>query len=155
MAPFSPERPREFGLARRSLSPPRVIRAVLLFLLLAAAPAGAETRALSLQDAVALSVRQNPALQAAGADVRIADAGILAVRGLDDFVLEAGGLWREDRRQAVPGAPVQQRAFDELSGHLSLVKPLPTGGRLALSALGGFSRTRFETDIGSTMAGRS
>ena len=119
------------------------------------ATASAEPRALTLREAVALAVRQNPALQAAGADVRIAEAGIESARGLDDFVLEASANWRESRREAVPGAPVQQRAFDELSGTLSLARPLPTGGRLALEALGGFSRTRFETDIGSMMPGQS
>jgi HAE1 family hydrophobic/amphiphilic exporter-1 len=131
-----------------------VIRPALLLLLLSA-PAAAGPRPLTLREAVALAVRQNPALQAAGAEVGIADAGIVAARGLDDFVLEASGGWREDRREAVPGTPVQQRAFDQLSGAVSLVRPLPTGGRLALSALGGFSRTRFETDIGSMMPGQS
>jgi outer membrane protein TolC len=131
-----------------------VIRTATL-LLLVSLPASPAPRALTLQEAVALAVRQNPALQAAGADVRIADAGIEAARGLDDFVLEASGAWREDRREAVPGTPVQQRAFDSVIGTLSLVRPLPTGGRVGLSALGGFSRTRFETDIGSMMPGLS
>jgi outer membrane protein TolC len=131
-----------------------VIRSALIVLLFAA-PAAAETRALSLQDAVALAVRQNPALQAAGADVRIADAGIESVRGLDDFVLEASGAWREDRRESVPGTPVQQRAFDQIVGSVGLVKPLPTGGRLSLSGLSGFSRTRFETHIDPMMSEQS
>jgi outer membrane protein len=132
-----------------------VPRIAPLLLLLVSAPAAADPRPLTLQEAVALAVRQNPALQAAGADVRFADAGIEAVRGLDDFVLEASGVWREDRREAVPGTPVQERAFDQLVGRLSLVRALPTGGRVALSALGGFSRTRFETDIGTMMPGLS
>ena len=132
-----------------------IVAATAAVLLLLGSPALAEPRALTVRQAVALAVRQNPALGAAGADVRIADANIDAVRGLDDFVMEAGADWREDRREAVAGTPVQQRALDDLSSHLSLLKPLPTGGRLGLSLLSEYSRTRFETDIGSMMPGQS
>jgi outer membrane protein TolC len=133
-----------------------VIRAAIsLLVLLPAVPALAETRALTLRDAVALAVRQNPALAAAGADVAIADAGIEAARGLDDFVLEAGARWREDRRKSVAGAPLQQPAFDLVSGALSLTKPLPTGGALGLHLITDYTHTRYESQLQSMMVVRS
>jgi outer membrane protein len=128
----------------------------LLSLLTIASRAGAQpARPLSVKEAIALAVRQNPALAAAGAEVGIAEAGILAVRGLDDFVLEANAAWNELRRQPVAGTPVQQRAFDEAIGALSLIKPLPTGGRVGLHLVGGYNVTRFETDLGAGVIGRS
>jgi outer membrane protein TolC len=136
----------------RSPSPRPAAASVLVLLFAAAAPVRAQTppRALALREAIALAVKGNPALLAAGADVRIARAAALAARGLDDFVLEANANWVETRRELVPGTPVQTPATDELVGALALIKPLPTGGRLGLSLLGGFARTRFATDLDST-----
>jgi outer membrane protein TolC len=127
----------------------------VLTLLAASGPAVAQTppRALALRDAIALAVKGNPALLAAGADLRIAQAGVLAARGLDDFVLEANADWVETRRELVPGTPVQQPAIDELNGALALIKPLASGGRVGLGLLGGFNRTRFATDLDSTAGG--
>ncbi len=126
----------------------------LLVLLAASAPSTGQTalpRALTLHDAIALAVRGNPVLAAAGADLRIAQAGVVAARGLDDFVLEANGTWLENRREIViPGPPLQQPAIDRLTGTLALIKPLPTGGRLGLGVLGDYSRTRFVTDFDAT-----
>jgi outer membrane protein len=117
----------------------------LLLVALAAQPAGHRT--LALREAIALAVRGNPTLLAAGADVRIAAAGVQAARGLDDFVLEARARWLETRTELVPGTPVQQPAVDELGGALALWKPLATGGRIGLGLFGEYSRTRFVTDL--------
>ena len=99
-----------------------------------------------LRDAIALAVRSNPTLAAAGADVRIAEAGVVAARGLDDFVLELGASWDEVRRELVPGTPVQRPAEDQVSGSLALWKPLATGGRVGLGLVGDYTRIRFATD---------
>jgi len=114
--------------------------------LLLAAQAAADTRALSLSDAVSLAVRQNPALAAAGATLAAADAGVLAARGLDDPVLGASATFERTRRDRVPGTPVQQRAVDELRGGASLTQPLPIGGRVGLQLEGGHGRTEFGTE---------
>jgi outer membrane protein TolC len=127
----------------------------LLVLLLCAETAVAQARALSLREAIALAVRRNPALGAAGAELRIAEAGMLSARGLDDFVLEAGAGWRDTRREPMPGAPVHERAFDELSGSLSLTRPIAAGGRLGLQLQSGYSRTRFENELDGAMPERS
>jgi len=123
----------------------------ILVLLLCTERAAAQARAVSLRDAVALAVRQNPALAAAGAEVRIAEAGMLAARGLDDFVLQASADWRDARGEAVAGGPVQEQAFDEVSGSLALTRPLAAGGRLGLRFQTGYSRTRFATDLGGML----
>jgi outer membrane protein TolC len=109
-------------------------------------------RALTLRDAVALAVRGNPALLAAGADVSIAEAGVQMARGLEDFVLEATAEGAQVRRELVAGTPVQEPGTDQLSGALQLSKPLPTGGCLGLGLVGEFSRRRFVTDLQSSAA---
>jgi outer membrane protein TolC len=139
-------------------SAPRM-RCPLLALLVwfAAAPAAsaqpaAAARALTLQDAVALAVRGNPALLAAGADVRIAEAGVQAARGLEDFLLEARVEGAQARRELVAGTPVQAPGTDQLSGSLRLTRPLPTGGRLGLGLVGEFTRTRYVSELQSSAA---
>jgi outer membrane protein TolC len=127
----------------------------LLTLLLLAETTAAQARAVSLREAIVLAVRHNPALAAAGAQVRIAEASALAARGLDDFVLQASAEWRAARREAVSGAPVQERAFDEVSGSLSLTRPLASGGRLGLQLESGYRRTRFETGAADMLPERS
>jgi len=133
---------------------PRLLTFVLAVLLFAQR-AAAQTRALTLRDAIALAVRQNPALAAAGAEVRIAEAGIVAARGIDDVVLQASADGRHTRREALAGLPVQERAFDEVSGALSLTRALAAGGRLGLQLQAGYSQSRSETDLGSRMLERS
>jgi outer membrane protein TolC len=108
-----------------------------------------EPRSLALRDAIGMAVRGNPTLLAAGAQVRIAAAGIQAARGLEDFLLEVGARWVETKRELVPGQPVQERSFDELGASLSLIKPIPTGGRIGLGVVGEFSRRQFVTDLGA------
>ena len=108
-----------------------------------------EPRPLALRDAITMAVRGNPTLLAAGAQVRIAAAGVQAARGLDDFLLEVGASWVETKRELVPGQPVQERSFDELGASLSLIKPIPTGGRLGLGVVGEFSRRQFVTNLDS------
>jgi outer membrane protein TolC len=113
-------------------------------------------RSLGLEEAIRLAVGGNPALAAAGADVLIAQAAVEAARGLDDFVLDAGARWHQDRREPVAGTPVQQPAIDGASASLGLTKPLPTGGRLGLHLAGDYSLTRFTTELDMTGAtGRS
>ncbi|MEO8182494.1 MAG: TolC family protein [Deltaproteobacteria bacterium] len=128
---------------------------LLVVLLLFAERAAAQARALSLRDAIALAVRQNPPLAAAGAEVRIAEAGMLAARGLDDFVLQARADWRDTRRGAAPRLPEQAQAFHEVSGSLSLTRPLAAGGRVGLHLQAGYGRTRFGTDLDAMMLERS
>ena len=128
---------------------------LLLVLLLFAERAAAQERMLSLREAVALAVQRNPALAAAGVEVKLAEAGILGARGLDDFVLQGSVNGRDTRREAVAGVPVQERAFDEVSSSLSLSRPLATGGRLGLQLQAGYSRSRSESDLADGMAERS
>jgi outer membrane protein TolC len=124
-------------------------------LIVLAAPAsfaqtGGEGRTLALRDAIALAVRGNPTLAAAGAQVRIAAAGTHAARGLEDFLLAAEGNWEETQRELVPGDPLQESGYDRVSAALSLLKPLPTGGRLGLGVAGTFARRHIVTGLGGT-----
>ena len=123
------------------------LTAALGVLLLLSARASAETRQLSLREAIELAVRRNPALAAAGAELSAAAAAQLAARGLDDPVLAASTRVSGTRREWVPGEPVQDRAVDELSGALSLAQPLSTGGRLQLELQGGHARARYESEL--------
>jgi outer membrane protein TolC len=126
-----------------------------LLLLWTAVPARAqsagETRALALRDAIALAVRGNPVLAAAGADVRIGHASVMEARGQDDFLVEASAEYQAVRRELVTGRPLQTPAEDLLSGALTLWKPIATGGRLGLSLVNDFARSRFATDLSAEM----
>jgi outer membrane protein len=122
-------------------------RLLALGVLLISMPAAAQTRPLSLREAVALAVRQNPTLAAAGAQVAAAQAARLAARGLDDLVLSATTGVTAVRREPVPGVPVQERAVDELVGSVALTQPLPTGGRAGLHLETGVRRTSFATEL--------
>lgn len=116
---------------------------------LPATPA-ARGRSLTLREAITLAARDNPALAAAGAELRIAEAGIEAARGLDDQLLEITGSWVDQRRELVIDRPgVQEPAVDRLGGSLGIFQPLPTGGRLGLELSNEYSRTRFSTLVES------
>jgi outer membrane protein TolC len=120
----------------------------------AAAPAIPDSsrtgRMLTLREAIALAARDNPALAAAGAELRIAEAGIESARGLDDQLLEVAGSWVDQRRELVMDRPgVQEPAVDRLTGSLGIFQPLPTGGRLGLELSNEYSRTRFSTLVES------
>jgi outer membrane protein len=114
--------------------------------------AHAEERSLSLRDAVALAVRHNPALAAAGAGVAAAQASVLAARGLDDLVLSASADYRITRREEALDVPERERAIDSIEGSLQLTRPLPIGGRLSLGLQTGYLRT--EVDRGNTLRGQ-
>jgi outer membrane protein TolC len=77
--------------------------------------------------------------------MKIAEADILAVRGLDDVVLQGGIDWRDTRLDAASVGPAQQLAFDEVLGSVSLTWPLATGGRLGLELQSGYSRLRSDS----------
>jgi outer membrane protein TolC len=126
--------------------------AALSLSMLAGSARAEAPRPLSLEDAIGLAVRGNPALAAAGADLLIAEAAVEAARGLDDFVIDAGGRWHQDRREPVAGTPVQQPAVDGVSASLGVTRPLPTGGRLGLHLGGDYSLTRFTTELDMTGA---
>jgi outer membrane protein TolC len=104
-------------------------------------------RSLTLREAVGLAVRGNPAFLAAGADVRIAEAGVQAAVGLEDVLLEASADGTRIRRELVAGVPLQEPGTDQLSAALQLSRRLPTGGRLGLALLGDFSRRSFVSDL--------
>jgi outer membrane protein TolC len=139
LAPCSGVRPLSFAL-----------------ILLSSTPGFAQTRrALGLQDVIDTAFRNNPTLAAAGADVGIARGAVEAARGLDDFVLDAGASWQSNRQPLLVGPVQQTPAVDGLSGNLGLVKPLATGGRLALRLNTVFQRTRFVSTLDSMMLERS
>ncbi len=129
--------------AESVLHPRAVIGALLFF----AARVSAQAHPLSLSEAVALAVRQNPALAAAGAELEAARGAIVAARGLDDPVLTASTSLRATRRSWVPGEPVQDRAVSEIGAELSLRQPLPIGGRVGLSLQGAYGETRYEAEL--------
>jgi outer membrane protein TolC len=114
-------------------------------------PAEAQPRALGLGESIALAVRGNPALAAVAVNVRIAEAASEQARGLDDFVLDAGGSWREDRTQLVAGSPNQEPAVDQVAASLGLTKPLPTGGKLGLHLEGNYRRIQHATGLLESM----
>jgi outer membrane protein TolC len=155
-----PRQHTAFPLAQPSLGRVKVTmrawtRSSILLLLLAARAAWAEPRSLALAEAVAQAVRGNPALAAAGADVGIARAAVLAARGLDDFVLDAGVSYRHNRRELVAGTPVQTPALDGVSASVALTRPFASGGRIGLRLLGDYSLTRFTTQLDPMTVARS
>lgn len=116
-------------------------RMTLLVLLCAWPCAAAEQPLpLTLRGAVALALRQNPELAAAGAELAAAAGAELAARGLDDPVLSASGTGRV--RRAGAGAGLAVPPADEVSATLQLAQPLSTGGRVALGIETGHVRAR-------------
>jgi outer membrane protein TolC len=106
----------------------------------------AETRPIRLHDAIEIAVRQNPQLQAALADVAVAEGNVEAARGLDDLTLDAAGTWTEQR---IPGSTFLPTEFDDLNGSIALTQPIPTGGKLQLKFSTDYQRTRilsFDTE---------
>jgi outer membrane protein TolC len=108
--------------------------------------ARAEERPVSLRDAVALAVRQNPTLAAAGAELAAAEASVLAARGLDDLVLSANAGYRLTRRDEAPDVLDGERAIDSIDGSLQLTQPLPIGGRVSLGLQAAYLRTQVDAD---------
>jgi outer membrane protein TolC len=116
---------------------------------LAATPAGgAQTgaRSVGLRDLVAQALAHSPNLGAAVADLDVGYAGVVAARGLDDFVLGAGASWNESRRPLVGGTPVQQPALDDVLVSVQLTRPLPTGGTVGLKLSSELTRNEYATD---------
>jgi outer membrane protein len=95
----------------------------------------AAAQPLSLRAAIAQAARNNPTLAAALADVAIADADVVAARGLDDLTWDASAAWLRSRRATealVPEASAQRPAGDSLLLSTALTQPLATGGLFAL-----------------------
>jgi len=125
-----------------------LVWALMSLPLLATRLAGA-ARSITLEDAVRLAVRDNPALAAAGAALAAARGDVLAARGLDDPLLAVGVAFDRARRERVPGVPVQERAVDGARGGASLRQPLVSGGSVGLELSGGYRHTGFETAAGA------
>lgn len=104
---------------------------------------------IALRTAVKLALQHNPDLASAVADVSIADASVEAARSLDDPVLEAQLNWAR-RRQDVVLSPLRQPSSDDVSGSLSLTKPLSTGGALGLRLRNQYGRIEFAPPNAST-----
>ena len=111
----------------------------ILVLLLVPTVASAQTRSIRLRDALEIAVRQNPSLQAAIADVAIAEGNVENARGLDDLTIDATGNWTEQR---IPNSTFLPSEFDDLNGSLALTQPIPTGGKLQLKFSTDYQRTK-------------
>jgi outer membrane protein TolC len=106
----------------------------------------AAERPVALRDVLTLALEHNPTLGAAVADVAIGDAMVVAARGLDDFVVGAGGTWSQYRRPLVSGSPVQQPALDDVVLSAQVTRPLPTGGSIGLRLSDEFTQSQFASD---------
>jgi len=84
-------------------------------------------RSLRLEQAVSRALRRSPQLATLVSDLRIAKAGVVEARGVEDFVLGSAASWSATRGQEAPGL-----ALDDASASVSLTRPLPTGGTLGL-----------------------
>lgn len=123
-------------------------RALFVALCLWTGAAAAEPLPVTLQGAVALALRHNPELAAAGAELAAAAGAELAARGLDDPVLSASSAVRLRRAAlAVPS--------DEASATLQLAQPLPTGGRVALGLDTGYARGELSPGVPATAGAAS
>ncbi len=89
---------------------------------------------LSLHDAIALAAKQNPTLAASVAAVRVADATVLATRGVDDLLWETSATWTRNRTDVVTSIPLQQPRVDDVQLSTSLLRLLATGGQVGLRA---------------------
>jgi len=118
---------------------------VLLVALLAANLAHAE--ALGVREIVQRAVQRNPALASATADIGIATGAVRAADGLDDFILDAGTTWTRSKTAVLAGTPEQTPASDTVTLNLGLTKPLPSGGRIAISTNGAWNRTEFLSGV--------
>jgi outer membrane protein TolC len=104
----------------------------------------ADPRSLTLKEAVALAVRQNPALAAAGAELEAAQGAVLAARGSDDLVLSASSEYRAVHREQALNGPLPELTSDGFAGALRLTQPLPFGGRVALGFETAYDRTQYQ-----------
>lgn len=95
--------------------------------------------AVTLSGLLDVVVRQNPDLARTEVDIAVTDAEATTARGLDDWRLTASGLWVTNRSEFVETNVFQVTAQDSLTVTGELIKPLPTGGEIGLSATGGFT----------------
>ena len=109
------------------------------------------SRSLTLRESIALAVRGNPTLAAAGVDVSIADANRLAAAGLDDFIVDASGTYNNSQNAILPDVLLQTVDSHDMRGEIALTKPLATGGRVGLHLVGGYSHQRSAIMIDPTM----
>jgi outer membrane protein len=105
----------------------------------AVAPPGVQQMRLS--EVLAITARQEPSLQRATIDVRIAEAAVLEAAGIDDWVLQVSGGWRTQR--VFTGVNALQNSFD-LGADLS--RSLSTGGTVTLHADTGIANNPFGED---------
>ncbi len=98
-----------------------------------APPAGVQSMRLS--ELLSVTARQEPSLQRAVIDVRIAEAAVLEAAGIDDWVLQVSGGWRL-QRFVVPVSGSQ----NSLDLQADLSRALSTGGTVTLHADTGYSR---------------
>lgn len=93
-------------------------------------------RTVSLRALLDVVVHQNDELIRTAADLAIAEADVLADRGLDDWELSATGLWVSKRRGFVAGNPFQTTAEDTGTLSAGLTRALPTGGTVGVTVTG-------------------
>jgi outer membrane protein TolC len=126
---------------------------LVAFLVAACAPRASEAqergRALDLRDAVALAVRNNPALAAAVADVSMADANVTAAAGVDDWLWDASATGNRTRLPYIPGLPVEQTHGDDLLLSTAVTRPLPTGGAVGVRVSTDIFSGQYISDSGS------
>ena len=87
---------------------------------------------ITLAEAMRMAVGRNPALAGNFVDVDIADARVLAARGLDDFVIDASGTWTHTRADNTPAQATSFSPYDLVDLAASLTRPFSTGGTVAL-----------------------
>ncbi|HWN67451.1 MAG TPA: TolC family protein [Haliangium sp.] len=86
-----------------------------------------------LSEVLVITARQEPSLQRATIDVRIAEAAVLEAAGIDDWVLQVAGGWQSQR---VSFLDVLQNS---LTVGADISRALRTGGTVTLHADSGFS----------------
>lgn len=100
----------------------------------AAAEDGDDLEAITLDDLIAAAVRRSPSLAKTRASVAIARGNERAARGRDDWQLRLGATTSRSKTAPVDGEPVQVISSQRHEGTAALVRDLPTGGELELSA---------------------
>lgn len=101
-------------------------------------------RPVKLSELLAIAVRQNPTLELTAVDIAIAEADVIAAKGLDDWLLFGNLGVNQFHNETVAGEPFQTTDSRSINAGLGVSRGLSTGGTLSVSASSTYAERDFQ-----------
>ncbi len=110
---------------------------------------------ISIDELIAVAIRNAPKLAKARADVKVARGDEQVARGKDDWKVNIDLSAKRSTRLPVAGQPVQTTADEQFTGEGGLARDLPSGGELTVGLAASRTKEEFRSETGMEMEAAS